>query len=130
MAPAAVSVALAGMTVRGAMAFAGKQGSALSVAGVSAKVMALAEGMTEGLAVAKLKVGLVLLIAFGVVAAGAGAVAHQVLGAKQPEAGQEAGPQPLAVGVGQTKPEGEKQQVRTDRYGDPLPPGAVARLGT
>jgi hypothetical protein len=90
-------------------------------------VVALAEGMMEGMAVTKLKIGLVLLVA-GLAATGAGAVAHQVLGAKQP------GPEQQAVKEAQeakrSKPPVEKQQVRTDRYGDPLPPAALARMGT
>jgi WD40 repeat protein len=80
--------------------------------------------------VAKLKVGLALLLALGVAAAGAAGVLYQVRGAKQPEARQGAGLQPLAEGVDQAKPEGGRPQARTDRYGDPLPPGARARFGT
>src|SRR5207249_1042924 len=117
--------------VRAAVALAaGRQGEATAAVGVSAQAVALAEGMLEGMAVAKLKVGLVLLLAIGVVAAGAGGVLHQVASTKQPEARHEAGPQPLAEGVDQAKAEAGRRQARTDRYGDPLPEGAVARIGT
>jgi WD40 repeat protein len=92
---------------------------------VSAKVVALAEAIIKGMAMAKLKVGLVLALAVGVVTAGAGAVLHQALRAKRPEAGGEPVTQEAAP-----KEEREKQTVRTDRHGDPLPPDAIVRLGT
>jgi hypothetical protein len=63
------------------------------------------------MAMAKAKLGVVLLLVAGTAAAGAGAVAHQVLTANQPAA------------------EGEKQQARTDRSGDSLPPETAIRLG-
>ena len=69
-------------------------------------------GLKEGVAMAKLKVGLVLALAIGVVAAGAGAVAHQVLRTKQPEAKQVAEAKPESGEVEPVKPEGEKRQVR------------------
>jgi WD40 repeat protein len=58
-------------------------------------------------------------------AAGAGLVAHRAQGAKQPGA-------PSRAEKGPTKAEeGQASQPRlTDRYGDPLPAGAVRRLGT
>ena len=77
------------------------------------------------MAVAKAKVGLVLALVVGLVAAGAGVVGHQVLGGKQ-----EAGPAPVAKEVQRVTADGEKQRSRTDLYGDPLPPGALGRFGT
>jgi WD40 repeat protein len=53
-----------------------------------------------------------------------------VLRAKQPEAKPVAEAKPESGETEPGKPEGEKRQARTDRYGDPLPEGAVARLGT
>src|SRR5205823_2910941 len=79
---------------------------------------------------AKMKLGMVLVLALSMVAAGAGAAAHQVLGTKQPEAKQEAEPKPASKGTEQAKSKEAKRQIRTDRYGDPLPPGAIARMGT
>jgi RNA polymerase sigma factor (sigma-70 family) len=97
--PAAVSTVLTGFTVRAAVGFAlGKPGEATVSSAVSAKVMALAESAIEGMAVAKLKVGLGLALAVGIVTAGAGALAHQVLGPKQPEARQDVGPTSVAKG--------------------------------
>ena len=65
-------------------------GRAGGVAAVSDKIVALAEAGVNSMAVAK-KVGLVLALVFGVVTAGAGAVTHQVLTAKQAEVKGEAG---------------------------------------
>jgi hypothetical protein len=39
-------------------------------------------------------------------------------------------PTGLAEGAQPTEPKGDGQKPKTDLYGDPLPPGAIARLGT
>jgi WD40 repeat protein len=93
-------------------------GIAAGGAGAAGKVAALAAGGGGGLTGARLKVGLALLLAAAVVAGGA--VAHRVLAAKPPEPPQPAQP-----------PQPARHEVAlADRYGDPLPAGAVARLGT
>jgi RNA polymerase sigma factor (sigma-70 family) len=119
---AGVPATLAVATARAGLAFGTAGGCA---GGIAPQVVALAEEAVQGMAVAKTKLGVVLLLAAGLLAAGAGLVAQQVLAAKQPE--------------GQSTPAREPERAqddkgseprRTDRYGDPLPAGAVARLGT
>jgi RNA polymerase sigma factor (sigma-70 family) len=109
--------ALVGATARAALAFAAGRG-----AGVSDRVLLLARAGLRGLAAARVRLAAVLLLAAGVVFAGAGMLAHQVLAARQPDAGQEADPPG-------TQAEGEAP-ARSDRYGDPLPDGVLTRLGT
>jgi WD40 repeat protein len=84
----------------------------------------------KGVAMTKLKVGLVLALVVGVVSAGVGGMASQVLTVKEFQEKQVAETNPAAKAVPQAKPEGERRQARTDRLGDPLPPGVMARLGT
>jgi WD40 repeat protein len=86
--------------------------------------------MMKGMAITKLKVGLVLALAVGVAAAGAGATVHQLLGEKRPLVKQVAEPNLAAKEAERGKPEGRRQEALTDRYGDALPGGVVARLGT
>ncbi|HEV3258521.1 MAG TPA: RNA polymerase sigma factor, partial [Gemmataceae bacterium] len=117
---AAVPALLVSSTLKTAMVFAGS-------GAVSAKVAALAKGAVEGMAAAKLKVVTALLLAASVIMAGVGLAAHQALPAKEPEAKQAGGAAPRTTR--QTQPSA-KQPARTDRYGDPLPEDAVARIGT
>jgi RNA polymerase sigma factor (sigma-70 family) len=93
--------------------------------GIAPEVAALAEETMRNMTVAKTRLGAVLLLVAGVLAVGAGLVAHQVLAAQQPD-----GKSMPAGGPRPAKDENGPQPVRTDRYGDPLPAGAVARLGT
>lgn len=64
------------------------------------------------------KMRLALFVTLTAVGVGAGALAYQT-GSKQPSAEQ---PTPTAKAA--------EKRPRTDLYGDPLPPGALARLGT
>jgi RNA polymerase sigma factor (sigma-70 family) len=92
--------------------------------GVAPEVVALAEETIRGITVAKTRLGVVLLLTAGVLAAGAGLVACQVL------AGPPPGRTASATGPDPTPDDKVPLPQRTDRYGDPLPAGAVARLGT
>jgi RNA polymerase sigma factor (sigma-70 family) len=73
------------------------------------------------LAGARLKVGAVLLLAAGLLAVGTGLLAHRVPDDSAPVSGGERRAESAPA---------RKEEARTDRYGDPLPPGALARLGT
>jgi RNA polymerase sigma factor (sigma-70 family) len=113
---AAVPAGLAAGVARGAAAWAAGEGAG----GVSAGAAGLAEGVFRSMVATRWKAGVALLLALGMLSAGATFAARQVLLGQappappgEPAAPAEAGPRP-----------------RTDRYGDPLPEGAVARLGT
>jgi RNA polymerase sigma factor (sigma-70 family) len=113
-APAAVPPALASATLRAAVLVA--QGKAVAGA-VSAPADALLGGATRAALTGKVRAVAALLF-LSLLVAGAGVLARPARGPQRPPAGPEE--PPPAAG----KP------MRVDRQGDPLPPGALARLGT
>ncbi len=124
LAPRAVPAALIGTTLAAALAVtAGKAVTGI----VSAAVVGLVEGGLRASLGARLLTTTLLVLAATVVIGSVGLAAHLRREAKQPEAKQPQTPKPLAKDQAQPK---EAKQARTDQYGDPLPPGAIARLGT
>ncbi len=112
-AAAALTPALAAATVRGALLFlAGRPAGA-----VSSRALGWAEAALRPLMAAKLKAGAALLLLLGILAAGAGLAARPA----RPAA---AVPAPAARTEGPAV-----RPVRADGHGDPLPPGALVRLG-
>ncbi|HEY7312524.1 MAG TPA: sigma-70 family RNA polymerase sigma factor [Gemmataceae bacterium] len=89
---------------------------------VSTPAATLAQGLLHTMTVARLKMALAVMLALSVLAGGASWAVHRVL-AEKPAAPNRAEETRAA------KTEAVKQ-VRKDAYGDPLPAGAVARLGT
>lgn len=87
-----------------------------SASAIPASVAALVEERVRGMVLARLRMP--LFLALTAMAVGAGALAYQTRG-KQPAEEQ---PAPAAKTAG--------KQPHADLYGDPLPPGALARLGT
>jgi RNA polymerase sigma factor (sigma-70 family) len=120
-----------GAAVSGRLAALAVQGVATTGAGageVATRVAGLAGEGVKGAAAARTKVILVLMaLALGV--GGAGVVGHCLLTGKQSEPGRQAAPRQQARGQEGPAPKAAAP-ARTDRYGDPLPPGSVARLGT
>ncbi|MCI0742591.1 MAG: sigma-70 family RNA polymerase sigma factor [Gemmataceae bacterium] len=106
-------------TVQSALLFAAGQSASV----LSAKAIALAEGICEGLSATKAKLIAVLLILSTLVAAGAGALVQKPTDA--------ATPRRVAPHAIELLPEDENAALaRTDVHGDPLPPGALLRFGT
>jgi WD40 repeat protein len=108
-------------TIRAAARFAA--GTTLTVCGISAPVAALTEGGLKMLAAKKTSVLLTLALFTAIIGSGVGIFAQrsEPVEAKQPN-------EPPALAADQDGP--KKDETKKDRYGDPLPPGAIARLGT
>ena len=99
---------------------------------ISAQVAPLAEGALKAALLAKLKGAVALVLALSVLVVGAGLAAYQVLEGKPPNTKAVSKPERGIPSVQPTdRPAtGETSRVRNDVYGDPLPPGAVARVGS
>jgi RNA polymerase sigma factor (sigma-70 family) len=91
---------------------------------VSAGAAALAAGGLKTSFASKGKAIGALVLALGLVAGGLGALAPRGLADREPPAQQAEAGQPAAP------PGAPADRPRVDRYGDPLPRGAVARLGS
>jgi WD40 repeat protein len=74
------------------------------------------------------KVGAVLVVTLSLVGVGATMVAYRAPGGQPQEAGAER--KKLTDKSDAERPVDQDKQVRLDRYGDPLPPGAITRFGT
>ncbi len=115
------SATLLASTAKAGMAFVAGNNN------ISREVARLAERGLRQLTFTKVKAGLLVLLAVGVTVAGAGTLAHQVLAGRQPAT--RAGGKAEDVAAEKPKPR-ETKQAPTDRHGDPLPEGVLARLGT
>ncbi|HEY7307783.1 MAG TPA: sigma-70 family RNA polymerase sigma factor [Gemmataceae bacterium] len=112
-----IPAVLLATTIRAAVDFT------TSARGVPAHAAALAEEGLKTMSLRKAKVVLALMLVTSL-AAGAGALTHQLPSATQPETRT-----PFPRETENNKPHAGPR-VRTDALGDPLPPGAVARMGT
>ena len=127
MAAAAVTARLTLNTVKAAMGIA--SGVSLTAVGLSARAVILAqEGMKATMAVSTKAVA--LIVVFGLTVGGAGLAGYgsgreQEAAKPPPPAGALAWQAPVKKEVEQ-----KKDSPALDLYGDPLPEGAVARLGT
>ncbi len=92
------------------------------------RAVALAEQAARGMLKTKLRSAAALLLTLAVLAAGAGLVAR--LAAARPPELTAADPPRSAVPASEPPKPADKNEAHADLLGDPLPPGAVARLGT
>src|SRR5262249_7444401 len=122
-ATAAVPTRLLGNTTKAAVAYATKQAAAAGL--VSAKVVALASGMVRTMVFTTMQIAtksapcLLMRAAFS--AQASRPLAHNIPLATAQKAAPAEKKKPTAT---------DNKGVRKDRYDDPLPAGALARLGT
>src|SRR5262249_49573204 len=89
------------------------------------RVSALVEGVNRAMTLSKIKPMLVLLLVASVTAAGLGA-ALRGPSEEKPAVDDE----PKSAAKADATPQAAEPRARTDTYGDPLPAGALARMGT
>jgi RNA polymerase sigma factor (sigma-70 family) len=96
----------------------------VQTAGVTERAASLAQGVMKAMSLARLKPGLALALLLTTLLAGGLAALQPQAPAKEPET-------PTAQAEGPAKTDqSPKDLPTTDRFGDPLPPGAVARMGS
>jgi RNA polymerase sigma factor (sigma-70 family) len=123
MATATVSAALRQATMQRALAFA-----VGSKEGITANVVTLLEAGVSSTSATKVKLGLLMLLALGL-AGGTGAWAYPQRSEKPSEEKQTTAAASPERNNETPKTPSDKS-APTDLYGDPLPAGAIARLGT
>jgi len=125
-ASAAVPAVLAAGTIRMAVLFAAGE----AITGIVPTTVALlTKGILNTMALSKLKAGAALVMTACALFAGAGWAAHQVLANKPAEEQRKDEPKSAAKKAETPKTE-QAKLAKKDFYGDPLPPGALARMGT
>jgi RNA polymerase sigma factor (sigma-70 family) len=95
----------------------------------SAHAATLAREALHAAWVTNLKNAAAIALTLGAITFGLSVVAHQVVPAKQTKVAQEAGANQIGSSAGPPKVDAAAQ-LRTDLYGDPLPPGVLVRMGT
>ncbi len=111
----AVTAILRSATVRAAMQFVNYETAAIA----AKPAVLLAKGALQTMLTTKLKFGTLVALLFGCAVTAAGLAIPQAAPEMQPKTKAEA---PASNRIA------EEKQVHKDRYGDPLPPGAIARL--
>jgi RNA polymerase sigma factor (sigma-70 family) len=125
-APAAVPARLTSTALQ--QALPALSGRAVAAGLLPNRVVALAEGALQALTPTGAKISTALLVAVAAVCLGAGLLGYRSLPARPP-AGRTDNPAPPTGSRDRSTGSGPAQS-RTDRQGDPLPAGAVARMGT
>jgi RNA polymerase sigma factor (sigma-70 family) len=92
----------------------------------SARAVVLAEGILRATALARIKLVLVLFLVLGVVIPGVSLTLHRFATTRR----DEAKPQESEIQVEDLPGPADRVPVRNDVFGDPLPAGALARMGT
>jgi RNA polymerase sigma factor (sigma-70 family) len=124
---AALTGTLATSTIKAGSAFA--LGRSPGGGDILPRAATLAERALRRMFLAKLKTTALLVLVLGLAAGGADMLQQQALTANQPDEKQTTAPEPRLPVADTSRPDRE-QQRRTDLHGDPLPPHALARLGT
>jgi RNA polymerase sigma factor (sigma-70 family) len=122
-----VPAALAVSTIQAAGRFA--DGLCASLGVESTRAAGLAEGILRTMLLTRCKLLTALLLTVCVFGAGVGILLHRALAAHSASSAGEAGAKPPTNQTERAKPV-EARPVQVDRHGDPLPAGALARLGT
>jgi RNA polymerase sigma factor (sigma-70 family) len=104
-------------------------GNKVTAGAISAEVAALTEGVVKAMLLSKLKHGAVLVLTLTLLASGGGLAARHAREVMSEESGPLAATNQQPAEKLQPNPAKEKQPP-TDLYGDPLPDGAISRLGT
>jgi RNA polymerase sigma factor (sigma-70 family) len=126
MAGAAVPAVLAEATLKAASRMvAGHVATATPVSGTAT---ALANQLLRVMFLTKVKI-IALTLTVAATAAGTGLLAHRTLAGKHERTNDAGAPGPVTRRAAVPMPE-HPRQARTDLYGDPLPPGALVRMGT
>jgi RNA polymerase sigma factor (sigma-70 family) len=123
----AVPPVLAANTLRAALLLAANPAS---IAGVSTSVLALVDSASHVMFLSKLKIALVLALLVAGAGAGAELLVERRISTEPPAVAVQSmeAVEPAAESVPPVTP--EQRPPRTDQAGDPLPPAALARLGT
>src|SRR5262245_22702944 len=100
-------------------------GKALTAGIVSSQVATLLKGALQAMSLTKRKLALTFVLGLVLLGAGAGMAAYAAFANKPTQSSRE-----LQASARDDKPAPQAKQSRVDLYGDPLPPGAVTRLGT